>query len=180
MNDVEALLPAFSLEDNLAQDQSFPTEQPTLLCFIKEDCETCKTTMPLLEALHRANINILLIGQTKNGNEKLIRDFDMSAPILDDSQLKVSFAYDIEIVPTLIWADSNGRQVEIQEGFVKKDWQALLESFGAKPDVAWKQLPDWRPGCGSLSVDPVINDRLRAEAENRPSRSWQSRRSLRC
>ncbi len=171
MSEVEALLPAFSLENNLGQDQNFPNEQPTLLCFIKEDCDTCKTAMPVLEALHQSNVNIVLVGQTTAGNQKLIKEFGLSVPILDDSQLKVSFAYDIEIVPTLIWADTDGRQVEIQEGFVKKDWQALLERFEAKPDIAWNQLPDWRPGCGSLSVDPVINDRLRAEAENSPLRA---------
>ena len=32
-------------------------------------------------------------------------------------------------------------------------------------------MPDWRPGCGSLSVDPLIADRLRAEAENSPLRA---------
>ena len=33
------------------------------------------------------------------------------------------------------------------------------------------QLPPWRPGCGSLSVDPRFADRLRAEAENSPLRA---------
>ena len=166
-----ALLPAFNLEDNFGQDISFPSDRSTLLCFIKEDCPTCKEAMPLLEALYQANTHILLIGQTRDGNQKLIDDFQLGSPILDDSKLKVSFAYDIEIVPTLIWADKNGQQVERQEGFVRADWQALLGRLGAKPDIDWQQLPAWRPGCGSLSVDPVIADRLRAEAENSPLRA---------
>ena len=95
-----ALLPAFNLEDNFGQDISFPSDRSTLLCFIKEDCPTCKEAMPLLEALYQANTHILLIGQTRDGNQKLIDDFQLGSPILDDSKLKVSFAYDIEIVPT--------------------------------------------------------------------------------
>ena len=171
MTEAEALLPAFSLADNLGVNYNFPQASATLLCFIKEDCDTCRTTMPLLEALHQANVNIVLIGQTTEGNNKLISDFSLTAPILDDSSLKVSFAYNTEIVPTLIWADAEGKQVEKQEGFVKQDWQGLLERFGAQPATDWDQLPDWRPGCGSLSVDPVIFERLQAEAENSPLRA---------
>ena len=166
-----ALLPAFSLEDSQGKDTSFPGGEQTLICFIKEDCPTCKTAMPLLEALHKCGVRINLVGQTLSGNNKLIEEFNLTAPILDDSKLKVSFAYDIETVPTLIWADSEGKQLEKQEGFVKADWQALIEGLGANPDVNWESLPDWRPGCGSLSVDPVIADRLRAEAENSPLRA---------
>ena len=77
-------------------------------------------------------------------------------------------------MPTLIHADKNGKQVELQEGFVKSDWQALTKSLvdaGTDIELDWDSLPDWRPGCGSLSVDPIIADKLRAEAENSPLRA---------
>ena len=35
----------------------------------------------------------------------------------------------------------------------------------------WSGLPDWRPGCGSLSVDPANEPRLRAMAEGSPIRA---------
>ena len=37
--------------------------------------------------------------------------------------------------------------------------------------VDWDSLPSWRPGCGSLSVDPLHAERLKAEAENSPIRA---------
>ena len=171
MSEVKSLLPAFSLADSNGKDVNFPRDAPTLICFVKEDCPTCKTVMPLLDALFRSDTNVLLIGQTLEGNRKLIEEFELDSPILDDSKLKVSFAYDIETVPSLIWTDGHGHQIERQEGFVKADWATLLNQFGAQADVDWDALPDWRPGCGSLSVDPLIADRLRAEAENSPLRA---------
>jgi hypothetical protein len=37
--------------------------------------------------------------------------------------------------------------------------------------VDWAALPAWQPGCGSKHLDPEINDRLRARAENSPIRA---------
>lgn len=168
------LLAPFSLADDKGIDVSFDGGQQTLLCFVKEDCPTCRTVIPVLKALFDAGVNILVIGQTVLGNNKLIEAFDLPFPILNDEKLKVSFAYDIETVPTVIHADKNGKQVELQEGFVKSDWQALTKSLvdaGTDIELDWDSMPDWRPGCGSLSVDPIIADKLRAEAENSPLRA---------
>ena len=62
------------------------------------------------------------------------------------------------------------------EGFDRAEWQqldaALAELAGANAArIDWAALPAWRPGCGSLSVDPRYADRLRAEAENSPLRA---------
>ncbi len=179
MNKTKDLLPAFSLKNSDNQDISFPGDKQTLICFIKEDCPTCKTVIPILEACYKAlgsSMDVHLVGQTLPGNLQLLEQFNMSAPILDDSNLKVSFAYDVEIVPTLILADRQGRELERQQGFVREDWQSLLstlvnEHHLTEPEIEWPQFPEWRPGCGSLSVDPLMADKLQAEAENSPLRA---------
>lgn len=179
MSKANKLLPAFSLQNNIGEDISFPNNRQSLICFVKEDCPTCKTVMPILEACHKAfgdSIDVHLVGQTHAGNLQLMKQFNLSAPMLDDSSLKVSFAYDLEIVPTLIRADQAGRQIERQEGFVREDWQNLCATLSndlglPAPELDWEQFPEWRPGCGSLSVDPLIADRLQAEAENSPLRA---------
>jgi hypothetical protein len=94
----------------------------------------------------------------------------MDLPILDDSTLKVSFAYDIDTVPTLILADGEGRERQRLIGFERGEWQRFFETLGSG-GIEWDRLPAWRPGCGSKSVDPLIADRLRAEAENSPLRA---------
>ena len=173
------MLPAFSLRDNHGRDVSFPGQRPTLLCFVKADCETCQLVMPTLERLFRDlsdHVDVRIAGQTADGNAELISTFKLAAPILDDSKLKVSFAYDLDMVPTVFFADAAGNQVDSVEGFVKSEWQRLINTVvatvnSAAPSVAWDALPEWRPGCGSLSVDPIIADRLRAESENSPLRA---------
>jgi len=170
---IKSQAPAFDLESAQGASHSFPSGQNTLICFIKEDCPTCKLIVPILEQLHQKQLLILAIGQTKDGNDRLIKEFDLTMPILDDSDLKVSFAYDIDTVPTLVKTLPSGNIEAQLIGFVKEEWQALLDTELADLDdgIAWTTLPDWRPGCGSLSVDPIIADRLRAEAENSPLRA---------
>lgn len=100
----------------------------------------------------------------------------MSVPILDDSALGVSFEFDIDTVPTLFWSSAEGELKQTLVGFVRDEWQTLEREIAAfarveGADIDWSSLPEWRPGCGSLSVDPVIADRLRAEASNSPLRA---------
>jgi len=173
------VLPAFLLEDAAGEASSFPSERPSLICFVKEDCPTCNEIVPLLEAFHRAfgdRLAVLVPGQTADGNALLIERHELTVPVLDDSRLKVSFAYDIDTVPTIFMAAADGREEQMLVGFVRSEWQALAEALAARfgvpaPAIEWSALPEWRPGCGSKSVDPLIADRLRAESENSPLRA---------
>jgi hypothetical protein len=61
-------------------------------------------------------------------------------------------------------------------GFVKDEWQTMaseLDALTGQQSISlnWSGLPDWRPGCGSLSVDPANEPRLRAMAEGSPIRA---------
>jgi hypothetical protein len=162
-NDSQA--PAFHLETSgTGEAITFPSGNATLICFVKEDCPTCQLVLPILKAIH-ANQALLVIGQTLEGNDNISSEHDI--PVLNDSKLKVSFAFDIDTVPTLIKVDDTGSIVSQLVGFVKEEWQAQLDDDA----IDWSRLPEWRPGCGSLSVDPLIADKLRAEAENSPLRA---------
>src|SRR3970040_2091796 len=172
-------LPGFSLLDSRGVERSFPTGRPALLCFVKEDCPTCVLSMPLIQAAHEAfhgAVDVLVVGQDAEGNAKLIERFGLTAPMLDDSALKVSYAYEIDTVPTVILADGEGNQQRQFVGFGRTDWQALFErlvtiSRAPAPVVEWATYPEWRPGCGSKSVEPGIAERLAAEAEGSPLRA---------
>ena len=176
---MKPLLPAFSLRDASGADVSFPRGRAALIAMVKEDCPTCGVVMPLLESFHRAYgkaIDILVVGQTQDGNATLIDRHDLTCPVLDDSRLKVSFAYDIDMVPSAFVADAGGHEVQRIQGFDRQEWHALDAELAAMADataarIDWSALPAWRPGCGSLSVDPRFADRLRAEAENSPLRA---------
>jgi hypothetical protein len=170
-------LPAFHLADDRGEGVSFPAGRRAIVCFVKDDCPTCHVAMPVLNAMHAVfgdAVDFFVAGQTAEGNAALRETFDPGFGILDDSSLKVSFAYDIDTVPSLFLADEEGRLDTALIGFVREEWRALAESLAigeGAADVDWDALPEWRPGCGSLSVDPLIADRLRAEAENSPLRA---------
>ena len=170
-------LPSFSLRDLEDRERSFPNGKPTLLCFVREECETCHLSMPVIEAVHRAfgsAINVWAIGQEDNA--ALIKHHKDTVPMLDDMALKVSFANKIEIVPTIILSDASGVEVIRWEGFHKGDWQELIGRLSqlsrlAPPGFDWVSYPESRPGCGSKSVEPGILERLVAEAEDSPLRA---------
>ena len=80
-------------------------------------------------------------------------------------------AFNIDTVPTVCF---EGAAPLI--GFVRSEWQQFFEERAealdlSVPDIDWSGLPEWRPGCGSLSVDPLHAERLQAEAENSPLRA---------
>ena len=169
----------FSLTDQNGQTRVFPTGRPSLIAFLKEDCNTCNLVAPILEAFHQAwgdQADIWVLGQSKDGNQILLDRHGLTLPVLDDSALKTSFAWGFEIVPAVYWLDAEGQGGPCVEGFVRTEWQALAQQISADlkaPDcgVVWADLPDWRPGCGSKHLDPEIHDRLLAEADNSPIRA---------
>ena len=177
----------FSLINNNKETINFPDGQSSLVCFVKEDCETCQTVIPIIEALHQSGCKILLIGQTDEGNKNLIEKHALSIPILNDTTLHTSHNYDIEIVPTIFRVNKESTVITRLEGFVKSEWQSLITelsndtgpetSINADLDkqinekIDWDKLPEWRPGCGSLSVQPENLDRIKAEIDNAPIRA---------
>ncbi|HKV54239.1 MAG TPA: hypothetical protein VJN94_06315 [Candidatus Binataceae bacterium] len=172
-------LPELLLPDARGRSTTFPTGRPALLCFVKEDCPTCGLTMPLIDEAFRAfrdSVDVLAIGQDRAGNAILAERHGLSVPILDDSALAASFAYNIEIVPTIILADAQGGQISRFEGFGRDDWRDLYTVLSrmsrvAAPALDWTTYPQLRPGCGSKSVEPGIAERLLAESEGSPLRA---------
>jgi thiol-disulfide isomerase/thioredoxin len=170
---------AFALPDQQGRLQRFSPDQPAVVCFVKDDCPTCHAVLPVLDALYKAlapKLNFLVVGQTAAGNRALHQRYSPGFSILDDDELQVSFDWDVEIVPTLVYNAAGGAVASRLEGFVREEWRALAESLAdgagaAAPIVDWDALPEWRPGCGSMSVDPLVAERLQARASNSPLRA---------
>jgi len=172
-------LPAFSLADLDGNRHSFPSSKTSLLCFVRDECETCHLSMPVIEAVYRAYgdaIDLWAVGQ--EDNEKLRERHQATVPILDDTALKVSFAYQVEIVPTIILAAADGTQILRWEAFHKEDWKELIARLSGltdrpAPAIDWDKFPELRPGCGSRSVEPGVFERLTAEADGSRFRARQ-------
>ncbi|MEC7418418.1 MAG: TlpA family protein disulfide reductase, partial [Pseudomonadota bacterium] len=101
-------LSPFQLTDLSGASQQFSGDRPSVVCFVKEDCPTCREVMPVLAVMYDAlasSMDFLVLGQTAQGNVTLQQDFNLPFSLLDDSDLKVSFATDVETVPTLLVTD---------------------------------------------------------------------------
>jgi len=130
---------------------SAPAQRPPLpdgiVAFVKRDCPTCVVVEPVLASLAG---RIALTVYTQDDPE-----FPKGAQPLDDRSLEVSWHHEIEAVPTLLRVVA-GRETDRVLGWHRKDWEELTGVPGLGPE-----LPEMRPGCGSLSVDPNRVDELR-------------------
>ncbi|MCA9823336.1 MAG: redoxin domain-containing protein [Dehalococcoidia bacterium] len=177
--EVGTTLKPFVLSDSTGTEFRFPTGRPALLCFVHEECQTCALSLPLIEATHRAfgaAVDVWAIGQDTPGNAMLVERHGLTLPMLDDDALAVSFAYDLDTVPAIFLADGSGKLLRSFVGFGRVDWQDLVADLVSisslpGPEIRWDGFPESRPGCGSRSVEPMIAERLFAEAEGSPLRA---------
>jgi hypothetical protein len=174
-----ALAKPFTLIDQQGNARQFPTGRHALLVFVKEDCPTCVLSAPLIDEAGRAfgeAMDVWAITQDDGGPGVFGARLKSGMPALDDSKLAVSFAYDLDTVPAVILCGPGGEKLEEFVGFSRGDWQELFErlitvTLQPAPVVDWAGYPEWRPGCGSKSVEPGIAERLAAEAEGSPLRA---------
>ena len=119
-----------------------------LVAIVKRECATCVMVDPLFAHIAASGTPLTVYTQDDP-------TFPASVSAIHDKDLSVSWHYDIETVPTLLRIE-NGEEVERTFGWSKDAWQKFtgITDLGA-------DLPVMRPGCGSLSVDPNLEDELR-------------------
>ena len=169
----------FTISDTDGNAHEFNADRPSIICFVKEDCPTCRVALPVVSAFFErfsTNYDFYIVGQTSSGNEEIVNNFSPPFNVLDDSALKLSFDTNVETVPTLRVTNAEGEINRELIGFVKAEWKALLDEVLMRVSsedckIDWDGLPEWLPGCGSLSVDPLHYDRLLAESTNSPIRA---------
>ena len=128
-----------------------PTEAPPLpdglVAVVKRDCPTCELVAPVLRDLHdRADLTVITQDDP---------DFPADADwVRHDGDLALSWHHGIETVPTLLRV-VEGVEGQRTVGWSRGEWERL-----SGVDGLGEGLPDWRPGCGSLSVDPAHADEL--------------------
>ncbi len=123
-----------------------PSLPDGFVAFVKRDCATCELVAPVLARLDSI------------GSLHVFTQDDPTFPEglhpIDDTELDHSWQHDIETVPTLIKVE-HGEEVERIVGWSRDEWERFT---GHTP--LGEGLPEFRPGCGSLSVDPSRVDAL--------------------
>lgn len=117
---------------------------------VKQDCPTCVMIEPAIRELAAAGT----ISTYVQDNSDFLSNLDGR---VDDAALAHSFHLGIEAVPTLLLY-RNGKEIGRAIGWNRAEWQELS---GA--DDLGMDLPEQRPGCGSLSVQPGVAEVLRAK-----------------
>ncbi|MGA1500194.1 MAG: thioredoxin family protein [Ilumatobacteraceae bacterium] len=119
-----------------------------LVVVVKRECETCRMVLPVLSQLRASGVELTVYTQDDP-------TFGAEVGALHDGDLSVSWHHDIETVPTVIRV-VDGVERARTVGWLRTEWEMVTGASGLGPD-----LPDIRPGCGSMSVDPDLVDSLR-------------------
>jgi hypothetical protein len=130
----------------------------TFVAFVKQDCPTCVLAMPVLRAIDE------LVGRSGGRLEVHVQD-DVSfatgfSHAGDDTALATAYHYNIDTVPTLIRL-SGGQEDARAVGWRRSEWQAVTGIPGLG-----EGLPEYRPGCGSKTMDPGMPARLKVKYGN--------------
>jgi hypothetical protein len=121
-----------------------------LAAVVKRDCPTCALVEPVLKQLDAApGIELTVFSQDDPTFPSGITN------VTFDEDLAFSYHHDVETVPTLLAED--GERIV---GWKRDEWERFTGVDGLGLG-----LPDHRPGCGSLSVEPSRADELRARFE---------------
>ncbi len=121
---------------------------PEFLVFVKRDCPTCALVAPLLADLQDGGAALKVWCQDDPAFPPSVDD------VGNDLDLEHSWRYAVETVPTVIRL-AQGEEQERTVGWDKAEWRRLFGSQELASD-----LPDFRPGCGSMSVAPGMAETL--------------------
>lgn len=174
-------VPPFSLKDTDGESRTFPGDRPSVLCFLRQDCPTCELSLPVIEAAHAefgTQVDVWIVAQDEDGGVKLREGHGLSTPVLDDSELGVSFEAGVETVPSIVSFRPGGDELRRFVGFAVEDWKRLFSDAETLTGLdatapSWSSFPELRPGCGSRTGEPGIAERLAARAEGSPLRARQ-------
>ena len=120
-----------------------------VLAVVKRECPTCVVVAPVLaELAARLGPALTVYSQDDPAFPAGV------AGVVDDRSLDVSWQLQLETVPSLIRV-VGGAEVDRIVGWDRRRWETFtgVDGLGAG-------LPDYRPGCGSRTLDPGVATEL--------------------
>ena len=119
-----------------------------LVAVVKEDCPTCRLVVPALRRMREAGVPLTVVTQDQPA-------FPEGVAPIDDRELAISWRLGVEAVPTL-YRFERGVVRSRSVGWNRAEWRDVsgIGDLGA-------DLPELRPGCGSRTTEPGMEERLR-------------------
>lgn len=127
-----------------------PAASTSFALIVKRACPTCELITPAVARLADA----------LDGTVTVYSQDDPDFPagisgVVDDRELVFSYRNRVEIVPTLIRFAASGAEAGRIHGWDRQQWQ----EFTGLSDLGADLLP-FKPGCGSRTLDPGMQDEL--------------------
>jgi hypothetical protein len=139
-----------------------------VIALVKHDCPTCDLLLPALSTAAAAGAPIRILSQSPPAETAQQADrLGLAMVPAVDEGLEVSQRFDPDAVPALVLLDGDSERSRV-EGIDRERLAGLLSDARAEVDL--DGLPERRPGCASVTRDPVVGDRLaaaRARADGR-------------
>jgi hypothetical protein len=120
-----------------------------MIAVVKRECPTCVLIEPVLAELAEAGTGLTVYSQDDPAFPAKV------SGVIDDSSLEASWQLDLTTVPTLLRRENDVETARL-EGWDRARWEEFTGVTGLG-----EGLPDYRPGCGSRTVDPNLVDELR-------------------
>ncbi len=130
-------------------DSPCPPLPAGLVVFVKRACPTCELVAPVLVDLVKRSAGPVTVYTQDHP------DFPTDIDARDDTSLEQSWHHQIEAVPTLLRVGDDGAEQDRLLGWHRAEWEAFTGVTDLGPG-----LPEFRPGCGSRSVDPDLAPEL--------------------
>lgn len=131
---------------------------------VKADCATCVLVSPVLKALVDAGTVTAVFTQD---DPSFPTELAGHRVLHDDRELGISFALDIDTVPALVRV-VGGQATERTVGWSHESWSKFL---GIDTAAAFATLPPHRPGCGSMTYDIGMPEKLAVKFDKTPLRA---------
>ena len=119
------------------------------LAIVKRDCPTCELVAPVIASLAARGVVTSVYSQDDPS-------FPDGLRVIDDTQLGVSFALNLDTVPTLV-RRVDGSETGRIVGWSIEQWSAFT---GIELSTEFGNLPPHRPGCGAKNQDPGTPETL--------------------
>jgi hypothetical protein len=139
-----------------------------LVALVKHDCPVCDQVLPVLDAARAGGGAIRIVSQSSaEDTAAQANRLHLTATPELDPDLELSAQLDPDAVPAVVLLDGQ-REHDRTEGLDRQQLQHLSEKAGIELNL--DGLPERRPGCASVTRDPVVASRLAAKQARKDGR----------
>jgi hypothetical protein len=139
-----------------------------LVVLVKHDCPVCDQVLPVLDTARANGAAIRIVSQSSSEDTAAQAERLGLTSVLElDPDLELSARFDPDAVPAVVLLDGGLEQART-EGLDRSRLQDLAEQAGVALEL--DGLPARRPGCASITRDPVVAARLAAQKARREGR----------